>query len=255
MASKRRRVDQRARPGCRRRAGCRWAAVGRPSTSRVDQLVDDRARARSAGAAWCSAARRCRRRRTRCRAAARSRSALTARRRRRCCRRAPAGAAEARRRRAAPTARPIRVEPGGRLTSGDARRRRPAPRRPRGRRARARCSPSRARRPRPARAASSASAGQRGQRGLLRRLPDHGVAADQGERGVPGPDRDREVERGDDADDAERVPGLHQPVARALRGDGQAVELAGQPDREVADVDHLLHLAERLGADLAGLER
>jgi hypothetical protein len=36
-----------------------------------------------------------------------------------------------------------------------------------------------------------------------------------------GPDGDGEVERGDDPDDAERVPLLHHPVARALAGDGQ----------------------------------
>jgi hypothetical protein len=36
-------------------------------------------------------------------------------------------------------------------------------------------------------------------------------------------------------------------VAGALAGDGQAVQLARQADREVADVDHLLHLAEALG--------
>ena len=42
---------------------------------------------------------------------------------------------------------------------------------------------------------------------------------------------------------AERMPGLHHAVARPLRGDGEAVELARQADGEVADVDHLLHLA------------
>ncbi len=55
--------------------------------------------------------------------------------------------------------------------------------------------------------------------------------------------------------DAERMPGLHHPVVGALGGDGQAVELARQADREVADVDHLLHFAEAFGDDLAGLER
>ncbi len=51
------------------------------------------------------------------------------------------------------------------------------------------------------------------------------------------------------------MPGFHHPVLGALGGDGQAVELARQADREVADVDHLLHLAQALGADLAGLDR
>ena len=75
------------------------------------------------------------------------------------------------------------------------------------------------------------------------------------ERRVPRPHRDGEVEGGDDAADAERMPGLHHAVVGALGGDGQAVELAREADREVADVDHLLHLAEALGDDLAGLER
>ena len=96
---------------------------------------------------------------------------------------------------------------------------------------------------------------QRGQRRQLRRLPHHGVTAHQRDRGVPRPDRDGEVERGDHTDDAERMPGLHQPVARALGGDGLAVQLPRQADRELADVDHLLHLAERLGGDLARLDR
>jgi hypothetical protein len=56
-------------------------------------------------------------------------------------------------------------------------------------------------------------AGERGERGLFRRLPDDGVAADQRQRRVPRPDRDREVEGRDDADDAERMPGFHHPVA------------------------------------------
>ena len=97
-------------------------------------------------------------------------------------------------------------------------------------------------------------AGQRGQRRQLRRLPHHGVAAYQRDRGVPGPHRDREVEGGDHADHPERMPRLHQPVAGPLGGDGAPVELAGQPHRELADVDHLLHLAAGLGGDLAGLD-
>ena len=98
-------------------------------------------------------------------------------------------------------------------------------------------------------------AGKRGQRRLFRRLPDHGIAADQRERRIPRPDGDREVEGGDDADDAERMPGFHHAVAGALGGDGQAVELARQADGEIADVDHLLHFAEAFGRDLAGFDR
>src|SRR5690349_17482478 len=51
------------------------------------------------------------------------------------------------------------------------------------------------------------------------------------------------------------MPRLGEPVPRPLRGDGATVELAGQPDGEVADVDHLLDLAERFGADLARFDR
>ena len=47
------------------------------------------------------------------------------------------------------------------------------------------------------------------------------------------------------------MPGLHHPVPRPLGGDGEAVELARQADREIADVDHLLDLAEPFGEDLA----
>src|SRR5215468_3557943 len=49
------------------------------------------------------------------------------------------------------------------------------------------------------------------------------------------------------------MPGLHHAMARPLRGDGEAVELAREADGEVADVDHLLHLALALLQDLAGL--
>ena len=97
-------------------------------------------------------------------------------------------------------------------------------------------------------------AGQCGQRCQLGGLPHHGVAAYQRDRAVPGPHRDRKVEGGDHSDHPERMPRLHQPVAGPLGGDGAPVELAGQPHRELADVDHLLHLAAGLGGDLAGLD-
>ena len=98
-------------------------------------------------------------------------------------------------------------------------------------------------------------AGQRGERRLVGRLPDHRVAGDEGEGGVPRPHGDGEVERRDDGARAHRVPRLHQPVAGPLAGDRQAVQLPGEADGEVADVDHLLDLAAALGADLAGLDR
>ena len=60
-------------------------------------------------------------------------------------------------------------------------------------------------------------AGQRRQRRLVRRLPQHRVAGDEGQGGVPRPHGDGEVERRDDGARAHRVPRLHQPVARAAR--------------------------------------
>src|SRR4051812_5542006 len=41
----------------------------------------------------------------------------------------------------------------------------------------------------------------------------------------------------------------------ALGLDGETIQLPRQADREIADVDHLLHLAEALGDDLADLQR
>ena len=38
-------------------------------------------------------------------------------------------------------------------------------------------------------------------------------------------------------------------MAGALRGDGQPVKLPGKADGEIADVDHLLNFAQRLGGD------
>ena len=74
-------------------------------------------------------------------------------------------------------------------------------------------------------------------------LPDDAVAAHRRDHGVPGPDRHREVEGADDADDAERMPLLVHAMAGALAVHGEAVELAGEADGEIGDVDHLLHFA------------
>ena len=51
------------------------------------------------------------------------------------------------------------------------------------------------------------------------------------------------------------VPELQHPVVGSLAGDGKAVELARKADGKVADVDHLLDLAEALLDDLAGFKR
>ncbi len=50
------------------------------------------------------------------------------------------------------------------------------------------------------------------------------------------------------------MPLLHHPMARPFAGNGEAIELAGEADREIADVDHFLDFAKAFGADLAGLD-
>src|SRR5262249_62117612 len=54
-------------------------------------------------------------------------------------------------------------------------------------------------------------------------------------------------------DDAERMPLFVHAVQRPLAVHRLAVELARQPDGEIADVDDLLDLAFALAADLAHL--
>ncbi len=44
-------------------------------------------------------------------------------------------------------------------------------------------------------------------------------------------------------------------VARALGGDGQAVQLTRQADGEIADVDHFLNFAQAFLGNLAGFDR
>src|SRR4029079_14685170 len=52
-----------------------------------------------------------------------------------------------------------------------------------------------------------------------------------------------------------RIPGLWNAMARAFARDGEAIELPGKADGEVANIDHLPDLAEPLGQDLASFER
>jgi hypothetical protein len=49
------------------------------------------------------------------------------------------------------------------------------------------------------------------------------------------------------------MPLLHHAMSRTLAGNGEAIELAGKTDREIADINHLLHFAAAFGSDLAGL--
>ncbi|OPZ77203.1 MAG: hypothetical protein BWY79_01268 [Actinobacteria bacterium ADurb.Bin444] len=81
------------------------------------------------------------------------------------------------------------------------------------------------------------------QRSLRRRLPDRYVADYGGDERVPRPDGRREVESGDHADGSQRMPLFLYAMMRAFARHGEPVELAGEPHREVADIDHLLNLA------------
>ena len=86
-------------------------------------------------------------------------------------------------------------------------------------------------------------------------FPDGGVAADRGERRVPRPDRDRKIEGADHCDHTERMPLLHQTMAGPFRLNRQAIKHARLTDREVADIDHLLHFAFAFRDNFSGLER
>ena len=90
---------------------------------------------------------------------------------------------------------------------------------------------------------------------VLGRLPDDRVAAQDRRHQVPGGDGDREVAGGDDRGDADRHPEREQLLVRHLRRHGLAVQAPALADEEVAGVDDLLHLAERLGVGLADLAR
>ena len=65
-----------------------------------------------------------------------------------------------------------------------------------------------------------------------------GSAADQRQHGVPGPDRNRSVERAEHAADAERMPAFQHLVLGPLGRDHEAVPLARQADAEIAHVDY-----------------
>ncbi len=84
------------------------------------------------------------------------------------------------------------------------------------------------------------------------------LPAQQRRHEVPGRDGGREVGRGDDERGADGHAVREQLLGRQLARHGLPVEPSPLAEEEVAGVDHLLHLAERLGvglADLAGHER
>jgi hypothetical protein len=91
--------------------------------------------------------------------------------------------------------------------------------------------------------------------GVLRRLPHHGVAAQQCGHEVPRRDRHREVAGRDHGCDAHRDAEGEQALVRHLGRHGLAVQAAALTKEEVAGVDDFPHLAERLGIRLADLLR
>src|SRR5215212_7109626 len=89
--------------------------------------------------------------------------------------------------------------------------------------------------------------------GVFGGLPDNGVAAGEGGDQVPRGDRDGEVAGRDDGRDADRDAEGEELFVWHLRGDGLAVEPTALTGKEVAGVNYLLHLAERLPVRLADL--
>ena len=238
------------RRACPRRAGRRSAARRRPGrcARRARRGSND---ARSGAAATCTAGRRCPRPRRRCRAAP-GRGRRMARRSPRCCRPARGSSGRSDRRRPArpgapsPSSRwPTRSAPPSWATSAA-----PTSAPPSSTWLRWSGAPvSAAARSNNALQASAVS-GVLSLGFQITGLPHTSASAAFHDHTATG-----KLKARDDADRPHRVPRLHQPVAGSLAGDREAVQLARETDREVADVDHLLDLAEALGADLAGLDR
>ncbi len=97
--------------------------------------------------------------------------------------------------------------------------------------------------------------GVRRGRGVLGGLPHHRVAAQQRRHQVPRRHRHREVARGDHRRHPDRVAEGEQVLVRHLRRHRLAVQPAPLTQEEVARVDDLPHLTQRLGVRLADLPR
>ena len=90
-------------------------------------------------------------------------------------------------------------------------------------------------------------------RRVLGRLPHDGVAADERRDDVPGGHRHREVPRGDDERHPDGHPEGEELLALHLARHRLPVQAPAFTEEEVALVDDLLHLAERLDVRLADL--
>ena len=85
-------------------------------------------------------------------------------------------------------------------------------------------------------------------------FPDRRIAAHGRKCRVPRPYSDGEIKCGDHPYGSQRMPLLHHPVSRTLRRHRQPVQLPRESHGEVADIDHLLHLAVPFGPNLPHLE-
>ena len=91
--------------------------------------------------------------------------------------------------------------------------------------------------------------------GVFGRLPHRGVAAQDRRHQVPRGHRAGEVARRDDRGHADRHAEGEELLVRHLRRDRLPVQAPALADEEVARVDDLLDLAERLAVGLADLAR
>ena len=89
--------------------------------------------------------------------------------------------------------------------------------------------------------------------GVFSGLPDDGVSGQQCGHDIPRRYRDREVAGGDHRDCSDRTPESEQLLVRHLAGHCLPIEPPALTEEEVAGVDDLAHLAERLGVRLADL--
>ena len=90
-------------------------------------------------------------------------------------------------------------------------------------------------------------------RHILGRLEDDGVPALVCGKHLPGRDRHREIERGDDPRHADRAPVGHRPLVAQLRGHHAAEQPPAFTRRVKRRVDAFLHITPRLRQDLPHL--
>ena len=249
-AVERRRRRSAGRRACPRRADRRSAAWRRRGRC-ARRAGRGSSGGRSAAATTCTAGRRCRRPRRRCRAA-RGRGRRMVRRSPRCCRRARGSSGRSGRRR---PARPGAPSPSSRWPRRSARLVSDERRADVGAAEQdlVESGPVRRSRRPPARTAhwqASAVSGVLSLGFQITGSPHTSASAAFHDHTATGKLKAVMTATGPD-----RVPRLHQPVAWTLAGDRETVQLPRETDREVADVDHLLDLAEAFGADLAGLDR